>query len=82
MERYKRCRNLATDSFQQVISAIEQADDKQIQEVFHAVMRRYRTFYPDWDVIYLAVPKNNMQEREESLDWITKLLRHEIPEAK
>ncbi len=45
-------------AFQNVIKAIEQADDFEIREIMDAVERRYAIAHPQWDVFYAAVRKD------------------------
>lgn len=48
-----------------VLSVIEQADDLQISKIIRAVIRRYGLVFPDWDVLFLSVPKAPEQRRSQ-----------------
>ena len=49
--------------FSSVLAAIEQADDTQISQIIRAVIRRYSFIFPDWDVLFLSIPKDPSQRR-------------------
>ena len=49
--------------FSKLLTAIEQADDTQISQIIHAVIRRYSLVFPDWDVLFLSLPKDPSQRR-------------------
>ena len=42
----------------QVLAKIEQANDRELEQIMRAVERRYATAFPEWDVIYTAVHKD------------------------
>ena len=50
-------------NFLNVLASIEQADDTQISQIIRAVIRRYGLVFPDWDVLFLSVPKDPTQRR-------------------
>lgn len=62
---------------QQVLARIEQANDCETDAIISAVIRRYDLVYPDWEVWFLSVPKNNVAERRSTvqclLDHLSKL---------
>ena len=41
---------------QDILKKIEQADDQQLNEIMDAISEQYRIRYPDWEVVYMAVP--------------------------
>ncbi len=49
-----------------VIGEIEQMDRLEIEEVMEAIQDWFHETYPDWDVLYIAVPQDPKQ-REEAL---------------
>ena len=54
----------------EVIEQIMHGDEALLQEVMDAVSARYRVAYPQWDVVYLAVPKGDRKALAETLRWI------------
>ena len=48
-----------------VLSFISQADDAQLNDITTALSARYKTLFPDWEVVYLALPLNDPQRRDE-----------------
>ena len=49
----------------EVLSFISQADDAQLNDITRALSARYKTLFPDWEVIYLALPLHDAERREE-----------------
>lgn len=52
-------------SMNKLIKIIETADDLEISQIIHAVVRRYADVYPDWDVFFLSLPKEPAERREQ-----------------
>ena len=48
-----------------VLSFISQADDAQLNDITTALSARYKTLFPDWEVVYLALPLHDPQRRDE-----------------
>jgi hypothetical protein len=42
--------------FRDILAGIEQANDLEISQIIQAVIRRYKTVFPDWEVIFLSLP--------------------------
>ena len=59
-------------SSEQLFEAIRQADRELLEEIMREISLRYRRDFPDWDVIYLAIPKGDAQKRAETLRWLEK----------
>ena len=51
-------------SIETVLDWIEQADFRQLQEAMDAIQDRFALLYPQWDILYLALPKNDPPRRE------------------
>ena len=58
-----------------VLHFIAQADDGQLNDMTAALSARYKALFPDWDVLYLAVPLNEPRRQEEILDRVWKLYK-------
>lgn len=58
-----------------VLSKIRQADDLEINEIIQAVIGRYEAVFPDWEVMFLSLPKNDPAERSRSIEAIYALLK-------
>ena len=65
-------------TFQQTLNRIKRADDLEIVEIMNAVRTRYKTFYPDWEVLYIACPKNDSKERQKTLELILDHFRNNV----
>ena len=48
-----------------VLSYIAQADDGHLNEITSALTARYKTLFPDWEVVYLALPLQDSERREQ-----------------
>lgn len=47
----------------EVIKAIENASDTQINEIINAVTRRYERLYPDWEVVFYSISREPKKRR-------------------
>ncbi len=50
---------------EELIEKIYTLTDLQLQEVMRAIERRYASAYPDWNVVYLAMPRDQELRRQE-----------------
>ena len=57
-----------------ILKFIERTDDQEIQDVIQAVIRRYALAFPDWEVMFLSLPKDP-QKREAQLELTIDFLR-------
>ena len=48
-----------------VLSFIAQADDGQLSAITDALSARYKSLFPDWEVVYLALPCQDPERREQ-----------------
>ena len=62
-------------SIKDVLERIETADDYEIQQIMDAVRRRFAVAFPDWEVVYISCPKNNKEERQKLLDFVSRYFR-------
>ena len=60
-------------NFLNVLATIEQADDTQISQIIRAVIRRYGLVFPDWDVLFLSIPKDPSQRRLQLVHMLEQL---------
>jgi len=58
---------------QTLITAIEQADGLTIDEIIDALRRRYQKLYPDEEIIFLSLPRNDRSERRRILEYLPNL---------
>ena len=54
----------------EILRRIERADDLEIGEVIQAVIRRYQKIYPEWEAIFLTIPRNDPEERKRIMEMI------------
>lgn len=59
--------------YSEVLTYIENAEDMQLNAIMDAVEHRYRTAYPEWEVIYVSVHREKDQ-RKRDIDSIIDLL--------
>ena len=60
-----------------VLESIRNADTTEIGDILEAAVQRKRELYPEWEMVYLALPKNDPQERKRTLEWVWKDLTRE-----
>ena len=51
-------------TLEDIILFISQADDAQLNDITTALSARYKTLFPDWEVVYLALPLHDAERRE------------------
>ena len=56
---------------EKVLQYIDHADDTDLSEFVQAFVARYHRLFPDYEIIFLSMPKNDPAQRE----WI---LRHAL----
>ncbi len=59
-----------------IIRAIARADAESIDPILEAAMRRKRALYPDWELIYAALPRQEGKTRQ-TAEQILRLLNRE-----
>ena len=52
-------------TLEDIIYFISQADDGQLNDISAALSARYKTLFPDWEVVYLALPLHDAERREQ-----------------
>ena len=62
-------------SFDEVLQKIESADDHEIEQIMDAVRKRFAGAFPDWEVLYISLPKHNEKERQKTLDYLLRYFR-------
>ena len=58
-----------------LIEEILRADSEALNKISNAVEERYRRLFPDQEVVYLTLPRNNLEEREKQLELAVEFLR-------
>ena len=56
-----------------ILTAIEHANDIQISQIIRAVIRRYNLVFPEWDILFLSIPKEPDQRRAQLEDMLEHL---------
>lgn len=54
---------------------IENASQQELQILMDAIQDRYAQLFPDWDILYMALPKADPQQREHLVNQIIKKIR-------
>ena len=73
----RKDRSSQKPDFQDILARIEQADDLEISQIIQAVIRRYKTVFPDWEVIFLSLPLQPEAKAELLEEAIAQLKKHE-----
>ena len=58
-----------------IIHAVQQADTTWIDTILDAALARRQDLYPNWDMTYIALPKDDPKERSRLLSQITQILQ-------
>lgn len=58
---------------EQILSAVEAADNRDMWEIINAVIRRYGRVFPDEAVIFLSLPLEPAKRRAELEAFLVKL---------
>ena len=48
-----------------ILNRIKTADDYEISQMILAIVKRYSKVYPDWEVMFLSLPKDPEERREQ-----------------
>ena len=51
-------------TLEDIILFISKADDSQLNTITDALSARYKALFPDWEVVYLALPLHDTERRE------------------
>ena len=71
---------MARQKLSALIEEILRADSEALNKISNAVEERYRRLFPDQEVVYLTLPRNNLEEREKQLELAVEFLRkHHAP---
>ena len=60
----------------EIIEQIMKADTSRIDDLLHAVFERKRALYPQWDILYLAIPRDDWNERRRILESALQMESH------
>ena len=52
-------------TLEDIILFISQADDSQLTTITDALSARYKALFPDWEVVYLALPLHDAERRDQ-----------------
>lgn len=58
----------------ELLSQIRQADGAALNDIAQALTERYHILFPNDDVFFLSLPKNNPQERQRLLQMMQDLV--------
>ena len=61
-----------------VLELIESAGTYEIDSVLWAAIQRKRELYPNWDFVFVSLPKENLQERVQLVHDLIVQLNKEV----
>lgn len=61
---------------EQILSGIQEADEKTLDEITKAIIRRRNILFPEWELFLLSLPKNDLEERRRILAQTMDFLEH------
>ena len=59
----------------ELLDAIRSAGASDIEDILQVAIERKRQLFPDWEILYLAIPKNNEEKRKLTIDYIQQWCR-------
>lgn len=63
------------DTNHSLISCIQNADSAELSEIVQAVLARYRTLFPEEDVVFLSFPEKDRDARVSLLCRVAELIK-------
>lgn len=60
-----------------ILERIDAATTSEIDGILHVALERKRELYPEWDIYYVAVPKEEGETRQKTLESILRILKRE-----
>ena len=64
-------------AIREIVDYVEKATEEEVDCILNAVFQRRRKLFPDWDMIYFALPKNDPAERKRLLEQSLEVLMKE-----
>jgi len=61
------------DLHTKLLAYIQKADTAQLNQIMDAVKLRYRTAFPEWEVVYAAIHRD-ADKRKQDIDSIVEML--------
>ena len=63
---------------EKIYEYIEEADSRETMEILDSAVNRFRELYADQELILLALPKNNREERSRLVAQAIKMLNEQV----
>ena len=63
---------------EKIYEYIEEADRRETMEILDSAVNRFRELYADQELILLALPKNNREERSRLVAQAIKILNEQV----
>ena len=61
--------------FENVMEYIKNMNAGEIDLAMHALIERKREIYADWEMVYMAIPKEDPVERAQSIQYLIQMLQ-------
>lgn len=65
------------EDIESALRLVQNADPQDIQRLCHEVMARYRLLFPDSEIMFLSLPKNDPVERSRLVELLAVWLRND-----
>lgn len=59
-----------------ILSKIQQSDGDELSLIIAAVIERYKAVFPDWEVMFLSLPRNDPDACIRELELIMEFVRN------
>ena len=66
------------EDLEYVQASILQADDIELSEIIQSVIRRYGVLHPDWEVMFLSLPRDDPHARHRCVEETIAFLRQNM----
>jgi hypothetical protein len=60
-----------------VLKIIRLAEDTELSKITLEIIARYGILHPDWEIVFLSLPKDDPEERERCIHAAAAMLRQE-----
>ena len=66
---------------EKLMKKIEDANTEELSRIVHAVIRRYSVLYPEWEVVFYSLHRDDEQRRKE-ISGLIQMLTRELDEKR
>lgn len=72
---------MQSKSVNDILAAIENADDIEINQILDAVTRRYNRVFPEWEVLFLSISRDPEEKNKQLEQMLLQLKKCDLTSA-